>query len=64
MIVPMEHRANHDAYVEANMNTGINKVAGKGRNLEMVRKDGSKFWGNLSLSKVHVGEDLPYTAFN
>ena len=39
----MEHRANHDAYVEANMNTGINTVVGKGRDLEMVRKDGSKF---------------------
>ena len=63
MIVPMEHRGNHDNYVEANMTTGINKVVGKGRDLEMVRKDGSKFWGNLSLSKVQVGEELQYTAF-
>ena len=63
MIVPMEHRANHDAYVDANMNTGINKVAGKGRELQMERKDGAKFWGNLSLSRVQVGEDVQYTAF-
>ena len=63
MIVPLEHRANHDAYVDANMKTGINKVAGKGRELEMERKDGVKFWGNLSLSRVQVGEDVQYTAF-
>ena len=63
MIVPLEHRANHDAYVDANMKTGINKVAGKGRELEMERKDGAKFWGNLSLSRVQVGEDVQYTAF-
>ena len=63
MIVPMEHRGNHDAYVDSNITTGINKVVGKGRDLEMVRKDGTKFWGNLSLSKVQVGEELQYTAF-
>ena len=63
MLVPMEHRANHDGYVDANMNTGVNKVVGKGRDLEMTRKDGSKFWGNLSLSKVEVDGELQYTAF-
>jgi|GEM_PF-325925 len=63
MIVPMEHRGNHDQYVESNMTTGKNKVVGQGRDLEMVRKDGSKFWGNLSLSKVKVGDKLQYTAF-
>ena len=63
MIVPMEHRGNHDQYVESNMKTSVNKVVGQGRDLEMVRKDGSKFWGNLSLSKVNVGGSLQYTAF-
>ena len=63
MIVPMEHRSGHDQYVDSNMQTGVNKVVGKGRDLEMVRKDGSKFWGNLSLSKVSVGNTLQYTAF-
>ena len=63
MIVPMEHRGNHDQYVDSNMKTSVNKVVGKGRDLEMVRKDGSTFWGNLSLSKVEVGGRLQYTAF-
>jgi methyl-accepting chemotaxis protein len=63
MIVPMDHRANHDGYVDANMRTGVNKVVGKSRDLEMTRKDGSKFWGNLSLSKVEENGQYEYTAF-
>ena len=63
MIVPMEHRGNHDQYVDSNIQTRVNKVVGAGRDLEMVRKDGSKFWGNLALSKVEVSGKTQYTAF-
>ena len=37
MIVPMEHRASHDSYVDANVTTGVNTVVGKGRDLQMIR---------------------------
>ncbi|MBY0426814.1 MAG: PAS domain S-box protein, partial [Cytophagales bacterium] len=63
MIVPMEHRAAHDQYVDNNVKTGVNKVVGSGRDLEASRKDGSKFWINLSLSKSQVGTTVEYTAF-
>jgi methyl-accepting chemotaxis protein len=63
MIVPQEHRAGHDEYIDANIRTNVNKVVGLGRDLEMSRKDGSKFWGNLSLSKVETEEGVTYTAF-
>jgi methyl-accepting chemotaxis protein len=63
MIVPVEHRGVHDQYVDNNIRTGINKVVGSGRDLEATKKDGSKFWINLSLSKVQVGNDVQYTAF-
>ena len=63
MIVPMEHRGVHDQYVDSNVSTGVNKVIGKGRDLEMVRKNGEKFWGNLSLSKVEINGEYQYTAF-
>ncbi len=63
MIVPIDHQGAHDQYVDANINIGANKVAGKGRDLELVRKDGSKFWGKLSLSEVKVEEGYQYTAF-
>jgi methyl-accepting chemotaxis protein len=63
MIVPIEHQANHDQYVDSNMRTRIDKVIGKGRDLEMVRRDGSTFHGNLSLSRSEVNGEIFYTAF-
>jgi len=63
MIVPQEHRSNHDEYVANNVRTGINKVVGKGRDLEATQKDGTRFWINLSLSKVVIGDEVNYTAF-
>jgi methyl-accepting chemotaxis protein len=62
-IVPIEHRANHDNYVDSNVKTGVNKVVGTGRDLEATRKDGTKFWINLSLSKVVLEDQVQYTAF-
>jgi len=63
LIVPLEHQSNHDGYVDANMSTNVNKVIGKTRDLEMVRKDGTRFWGNLALSKANVDGEVQYTAF-
>lgn len=63
MIVPEEHRAAHDNYVDSNIKTGVNKVVGQGRDLEMTRKNGEKFWGHLSLSKVETNGEIQYTAF-
>ncbi len=62
-IVPDEHQSNHDSYVDNNLNGGANQVIGTGRDLEMTRKDGSKFWGNLALCKAAVGGEVQYTAF-
>jgi methyl-accepting chemotaxis protein len=63
MIVPLEHRGNHDEYVDNNVRTGVNKVVGVGRDLEATRRDGSSFWINLSLSRTKVGDETFYTAF-
>jgi methyl-accepting chemotaxis protein len=63
MIVPIEHRDRHDTYVENNLNGGSNRVIGTGRDLEMSRKDGSKFWGNLSLCKTEIDGEVQFTAF-
>lgn len=62
-IVPDEIQANHDGYVDANIKTGINKIVGMSRDVEIQRKDGTRFWANLALAKVEVGDDLQYTAF-
>ncbi|HTJ50047.1 MAG TPA: methyl-accepting chemotaxis protein [Cyclobacteriaceae bacterium] len=63
MIVPVEHQAPHDQYIDNNVKTGVNKVVGIGRDLEATKKDGTRFWINLSLSKTRVGDDVQYTAF-
>ena len=62
-IVPPEHQASHDGYVDHNVNGGADKIVGSSRDVEIERKDGSRFWANLALSKIIVGEEIMYTAF-
>ncbi|GAB4247591.1 MAG: hypothetical protein Tsb0034_26820 [Ekhidna sp.] len=62
-IAPLEHRHNHYCYISNNRDTGVNKVVGKGREEKMVRKDGSSFIGQLTLSKVEFEDGFHYTAF-
>ena len=63
VIVPPEHQASHDGYVDANVNGGPNKIVGTSRDVKAVRKDGSIFWTNLSISKVVLGDQVIYTSF-
>ncbi len=63
MLVPHEFRTNHDNYVNANRTTGQDKIVGMSRDVEVERKDGSRIWANLSLSKVEIGDEIIYTAF-
>lgn len=63
MLVPDMYRAHHDQFIHANRTTGINKIAGGSRELEIQRKDGSMLWGSLSLSKITLAGKIIYTAF-
>lgn len=63
MLVSADVRTNHDELVNRNRRTGEDKIVGLSRDIEITRKDGATFWGNLSLSKVEVGSELHYTAF-
>jgi PAS domain S-box-containing protein len=63
MLVPMQFQSNHDQFVNANRTTGVDKIVGTARDVEITRKDGSKLCGSLSLSKIRVGDDILYTAF-
>jgi len=62
-LVPDEIRANHDNLVNANRNTGVDKIVGTNRAIEVQRADGNRIWANLSLSKVKIGGKIHYTAF-
>ena len=63
MLVPSAIKNKHDELIDANRNTGIDKIVGTSRDVEIHRKDGSIIWGNLSLSKVKSGKNAIYTAF-
>ena len=63
MLVPTEIRSNHDNLVNANRHTGVDKIVGTTREVEIERKDGTVIWGSLSLSKVKIGDEIHYTAF-
>ena len=63
MLVPAAIRSDHDNLVNANRTTGIDKIVGTNREVEVHRKDGEVLWGSLSLSKVEIGGKILYTAF-
>ena len=63
LLVPDEIRSQHDNLVNANRRTGIDKIVGTNREVEIQRKDGSRIWGSLSLSRVKIGSETHYTAF-
>ena len=63
MLVPQAIQANHGNYVNANRETGQDKIVGTSREVRVERKDGKELWGRLSLSKVRLADRTLYTAF-
>jgi c-di-GMP-specific phosphodiesterase len=63
MLVPVEHKANHDSYVNTHRNTGNNKIVGSSREVELETKARKRIWVQLALSQVIVGGQKHYTAF-
>ncbi|WP_445402128.1 PAS domain S-box protein [Zobellella sp. An-6] len=63
MLVPHDIRPNHDNYVNANRRTGQDKIVGTSREVPVLRKDGSRLWATLALSKVQLDGRIIYTAF-
>lgn len=63
MLVPQAHRHNHDALIDANRTTGINKIVGTSREVIIPRKDGSTVPASLALSKMKVRGSWVYAAF-
>ncbi len=63
MLVPMAIQGNHDDLVDSNRTSGVDKIVGTSRDVEIETLDGRKIWGNLSLSKVKLENKILYTAF-
>lgn len=63
LLVPKGIQAQHDNFVNQNRTSGVNKIVGSSRDVEINRKDGVKRWGKLSLSKFTIDGEIHYTAF-
>lgn len=63
-LVPSDIQPQHDQLVNANRTSGVDKIVGTSRDVEIVTFKGNQIWANLSLSKIrlHDGKIL-YTAF-
>lgn len=55
MIMPEPFKSNHDQYIENYLKTGISKIIGIGREVVCLRKDGSTFPADLSISAAKQG---------
>ena len=63
MLVPADIRDKHDDMVNANRQTGVDKIVGTTREVPIFRKDNTRRWASLALSKVRLGDRIYYTAF-
>ncbi|MFC3122453.1 PAS domain S-box protein [Agaribacter flavus] len=63
ILVPQSIQAKHDSLVNANRDTGVDKIVGTSRDIQIETFDGRSLWANLSLSKVKSGGKILYTAF-
>ncbi|TDF38365.1 PAS domain S-box protein [Alteromonadaceae bacterium M269] len=63
MLVPVAIQPNHDNYVNSNRTSGVDKIVGTSRDVEVNTFDGRNLWANLSLSKVELENKTLYTAF-
>ncbi|MCE2579149.1 EAL domain-containing protein [Komagataeibacter sp. FNDCR1] len=59
-LVPLQHRQDHDSFIDTNRRTGVSKIVGTSREVEFSRSDGEYICGELSLSKVLTGEGRIY----
>ncbi|MFG6176898.1 PAS domain S-box protein [Halomonas sp. THAF12] len=63
MLVPHAIRGHHDGYVQRNRDTNEDRLVGKTREVEVVRKDGTSGWASLSLARIRIDDAIVYTAF-
>jgi two-component system, LuxR family, sensor kinase FixL len=61
MLMPSPHRELHDQYLEDYRRTGLRRIIGIGREVSGVRRDGSEFPLDLSVSEVQLADRRIYT---
>lgn len=63
MLIPTQLRPHHDGYVNSHRSTGVDKIVGSSREVQLQHKAGHKVWVQLSLSQISVRGKKHYTAF-
>jgi two-component system sensor kinase FixL len=63
ILMPMEHRINHDGYIKNYHQTGVAKIIGIGREVNGRRKTGEEFPFWLAVIEVKLHDRIIYTGF-
>lgn len=63
ILMPMEHRMNHDGYIRNYHQTGVAKIIGIGREVKGKRKTGEEFPFWLAVIEVKLHDRIIYTGF-
>lgn len=64
MLVPTAIRSDHDNMVNRHRTTGVDRIVGTSRDVEIERDDGSSLWVELKLVRVALASgEVTYTAF-
>jgi PAS domain S-box-containing protein len=61
MLMPEPYHCQHDGYLEQHHTTSLTQIIGIGREVIGLRKDGSTFPLDLSVSKMHMGKGRFFT---
>lgn len=63
LLVPSNHKKNHDAYIETYLETGKSNIIRKRRVLSAIRKDGLEIPIELTVTEVRINNKRTFTAF-
>lgn len=61
MLMPPPYHAEHDGYLRNYLATGVKRIIGIGREVEGLRRNGSRFPMELAVSEIRRGENRLFT---